>query len=352
MVEGGDDASRRATKPVPREFCKGVIMDNNITVYAASVGHSVWFSHDLGETWNRADTHTGGIYNESRCWCLSMHPDRPGEVLSGTDQGVYRWDPKAERWNHVPSPMDGMHILQMIQAPHDPDIIFAGTRPAEVFRSADGGTTWERCQLQNQTECPVINTPRVTSLHFDPKERDTVWATIEIDATHRSTDGGETWEKLGDGLLTEDVHNLVFIDELGQRRVLASTEEGLHRSDDNGKTFYPMETPEAPYPYFRFMARRPDGGGVIFLSVGDKPSGEVGFLLRSRDYGESWERVELPARVNSTIWWIATNPSDPNLIFFCTIMGQIFRSVDGGETWEKMERELSELRMIAWQPAA
>ena len=104
----------------------------DVTAYAASVGHSTWFSHDLGETWNRAHTTSGGIYNESRCWCLSVHPDRPGEVLSGTDLGVYRWDPTASRWDHISSPMDGLHILQMAQAPHDPDIIFAGTRPAEM----------------------------------------------------------------------------------------------------------------------------------------------------------------------------------------------------------------------------
>jgi hypothetical protein len=40
------------------------------------------------------------------------------------------------------------------------------------------------------------------------------------------------------------------------------------------------------------------------------------------------------------------------LIFCCTIMGQIFRSTDGGESWTKMKRELGELRMIGWAPAA
>ena len=38
----------------------------DVTAYAASIGHSIWFSHDLGESWNRAATPTGGIYNESR----------------------------------------------------------------------------------------------------------------------------------------------------------------------------------------------------------------------------------------------------------------------------------------------
>ena len=88
----------------------------NVTAYAASVGHSVWFSHDLGETWNRAFTPTGGIYNESRAWCVATHPARPGDVLAGTDLGVYRWTVAADRWEHLPSPMDGLHILQIARS--------------------------------------------------------------------------------------------------------------------------------------------------------------------------------------------------------------------------------------------
>lgn len=322
----------------------------DITAYAASVGHSVWFSHDVGESWNRAHTTNGGIYNESRCWCVSTHPDRPGEVLSGTDQGVFRWNPRAERWFYLPSPMDDMHILQIAQSPDNPDVIFAGTRPAALFRSTDGGRSWTKCDLHNAPTCWFINIPRVTSIQFDPKDSDTIWVTIEIDAIYRSTDGGETWQRLGEGLLTDDTHNLVIVDELGDRRVLCSTEEGLHRSDDNGATFYPVPVPQAPWPYFRCMAARADRSGVLFLSVGDKPSGETGLLLRSRDWGETWEDAGLPNPVNSTIWWIGTNKADPMLIFCCTIMGQIFRSTDGGESWKKMDRELGELRMIAWAP--
>ena len=99
----------------------------DVVAYAASVGHSVWFSDDVGETWNRANTTTGGIYNESRCWCVSAHPAEPGRVLSGTDLGVHRWNPDAARWTHVASPMDGLHILQMAQHPDDPGFIVAGT---------------------------------------------------------------------------------------------------------------------------------------------------------------------------------------------------------------------------------
>ena len=321
-----------------------------VTAYAASIGHSVWFSHDLGETWNRAFTPTGGVYNESRAWCVDVHADRPGEAMAGTDVGLYRWTSKARRWVHIPSPMDGLHILQVGQSPHDPDTIYAGTRPAMIFKSTDNGQSWTRCEMGNDAECDFINTPRVTSIHFDPIERDTVWVTVEIDGVFRTRDGGATWEKLNNGLRSPDTHNLVFFDD-DRRIILCSTEEGLHRSDDNGGIWRHIEVPQAPWPYFRCIRKRADNSGIVFLSVGDKPSGEKGMLLRSRDRGATWETVDLPATPNTTIWWIATNPADPMLIFVCTIFGQIFRSTDGGESWVKLKRELGELRMIAWQSA-
>ena len=321
-----------------------------ITAYAATVGHSVWFSHDLGVSWNRAHTPTGGIYNESRCWSLAVHPDRPGEVLSGTDLGVYRWVPSDACWNYVPSPMDDLHIQQIAQAPHDADIIFAGTRPAEIYRSLDGGASWTRCDLGNAKECDFINTPRVTSIQFDPVQNETVWVTIEIDGVFKTDDLGISRQKCNGGLLTDDTHNLVVFDNgTNGRRVWCSTEEGLYRSTDNGAHWTPHEIPGAPWRYIRCIQRRADDSGVMFLSVGDKPSGETGMLMRSRDFGETWEDAGLPGHVNSTIWWIATSPADPNLIFCHTILGQIFRSTDGGESWEKMQRELGEIRMMAWQ---
>ena len=321
-----------------------------VRAYAASIGHSVWFSEDLGEHWLRAPTNIGGIYNESRCWCVATHPARPGEVLAGTDQGLYRWSPGERRWTHLPSPMDDLQILQVAQAPHDPDFIVAGCRPHEVFISEDGGLRWRRCRISERVQAEFINTPRVTSIQFDPRDRDCIWITIEIDGIFRSDDRGATWRKLNEGLRTDDTHNLIVFDDLGARRVLCSTELGLHRSDDNGENWHHVPIPAAPHEYYRCMARRADASGVFFLSIGDRPSGTEGFLFRSRDFGETWEEVPLHPKVNSTIWWIATNPADPMLVFFCTIMGQIWRSRDGGETFDKMGRELGELRQVAWAP--
>jgi photosystem II stability/assembly factor-like uncharacterized protein len=320
-----------------------------VTAYAATM-QAVWFSHDLGETWNRPPTPTGGFYNEARCWAISSHPNRPGEFLAGTDQGLYRWLHNTQCWNYIPSPMDDLHILQIAQSPADADFIVCGTRPGEIFISDDAGISWHRSKLNAAVECWFINTPRITSIQFDPLDNDAIWITVEIDGVYRSTDKGKTWEPLVDGLRDNDTHNVVFLDHDGGRSILCSTEAGLHKSKDEGKSWNYVEVPEAPWPYFRCLDLKKDNSGTIFASIGHLPSGDIGMLLISRDRGETWVKAAVPEPVNSTIWWIGSNAADANLIFLCTIFGQIFRSQDGGETWEKMQRELGEIRMIGWAP--
>nr|WP_281719408.1 hypothetical protein [Nitrosomonas nitrosa] len=320
--------------------------------YAATM-QAVWFSRDEGVSWSRLSTPIGGFYNEARCWAVATHAQRPGELLAGTDQGLYRYSEASRRFDYIPSPMDDLHILQIAQHPSDPDFIVCGTRPGEIFISEDNGDSWRRSNLNAGTECWFINTTRITSIHFDPKASDTIWITIEIDGVFRSTDRGRSWSRLVDGLADCDTHDLVFVDREGaSRTIFCSTEAGLHRSTDNARTWTRVSVPGeiAPWPYWRSIKYRADEKGVMLASVGDKPSGETGVLLISRDFGQTWAQSRLSEPVNSTIWSIATNPADPNLLFFVTIFGQIYRSRDGGESWEKMKRELGEIRMVAWGP--
>ena len=317
--------------------------------YAATM-QSVWFSDDEGQHWNRLLTPTGGFYNEARCWAVHVHPDRPGEVLAGTDQGLYRYREETGRFDYIPSPMDSLHILQIARDPRDPDFIVCGTRPGEVFISEDNGESWLRSNFDASTECWFINTSRVTSIHFDPRDQDTIWVTVEIDGVFRSDDRGRTWRLLVDGLHDNDTHDLVFRDKDGNRTVLCSTEEGVHRSGDNGESWQQIEIPESPWMYFRSLKQPCENSDTVIASVGDKPSGEAGIFLISHDFGETWTRSRMSHEANSTLWTIGTNAADTSLLFAATIFGQIFRSTDGGESWRKMPRELGEIRNITWAP--
>jgi photosystem II stability/assembly factor-like uncharacterized protein len=60
--------------------------------------------------------------------------------------------------------------------------------------------------------------------------------------------------------------------------------------------------------------------------------------------------VKLPGEVESSVYFLATDPSDPNLIFAATALGQLYRSSDGGEHWTALKRRLGEIRALLWVP--
>ena len=320
----------------------------SVLLCVGTAGMSVWFSRDLGETWTRPYIESG-LYLEARVWALSAHPARPGEVFAGTDSGIYRWSEATRLWTHLPSPLDGLHVWSLVQSPDDPDVLLAGTHPAGIWRSTDGARSWTPCAARFAETCVFLGRPRVTQILYDPLQRETVWAGVEIDGVHRSTDGGRTWAKIGQGLLSDDIHGVAVVPEDGRRRLFATTNKGLHLSLDDGAT-WTMQPLDSPWQYTRTIVPRADGEGTVFLTNGDGPPGSTGRLLRSADRGRSWQDARLPGALNSTPWTIATHPADASLMFVCSNLGQLFRSTDGGASWTRLAREFGEVRSTLWQP--
>jgi photosystem II stability/assembly factor-like uncharacterized protein len=148
---------------------------------------------------------------------------------------------------------------------------------------------------------------------------------------------------------TEDIHGM-SVESNGSRRVFAATDRGIYLSDDDGES-WELQSVDSPSKYMRAVAPRADHSGVVFLTNGEGPPGSWGRLMRSRDNGKAWERVELPGEVESTMWSIAANPADPKLLFASSCLGQLYRSTDGGETWTGLKRRLCEIRHVMWLPS-
>ncbi len=319
-----------------------------IHVYAGTAGHSAWFSENAGITWTHPNSHSG-MYLEARVWCFAMHPKTATTLYAGTDMGLFRWDEVAARWTLVPSPMQD--IWAIAQDPADPRVLIAGTRPAALYRSTNAGDTWTQLATPGICEFSEINMgpTRVTQILFDPYAADTLWASVEIGGLYRSTDRGKTWTFLDRGLVSGDVHGIAIVQKPGaSATILCTTNRGLHRSEDQGEswTFQPLDS---PWQYTRAVVPRLDHSGIVFLTNGNGPPGSTGKLLRSRDYGVTWEDARLPGMLNSTPWCVAMHPSDPNRMFCATNLGQVFMSNDGGETWSRLPHEFGEIRALAWR---
>jgi photosystem II stability/assembly factor-like uncharacterized protein len=253
------------------------------------------------------------------------------------------------KWERVGVQGEVPTIWSLALDPMDPQTLFAGTRPAGVYRSRDGGQRWEKLTIDIAKECS-IGTPFVTGVMVDPDDHGTVWAGVEIDGVFRSLDGGDTWTHVENGLYDPDIHAMA-VGATTPRRVYASTAREMFVSVDVGQTWRPLGVKAKwPLPYARGMVVKADDPQVLFAGCGETTTGEQGYVLRSNDVGETWETLHLPTLANSTIWGLATHPAEANRILAYSLFGQVYVSDDAGDSWRKIAREFGEIRAAAWLP--
>ena len=319
-------------------------------LYIATNGLGVWVSGDLGDSLVRMNSRTG-MYSGYHIWALASDPSDPNILLAGTNGGLYRLDRRQQMWSHVPSPMDQRFKVTAIAfSPQNPDVILAGTQFAALYRSDDHGRSWRMLDLDLPEICPGnMAQSRFTHILFDPDDGKLGWAGVELDHVWRTTDSGLNWHKVTKGLASGDIHGLAVVNGR-RRRVFASTDRGLHASEDDGESWQ-LHVLDSPSNYTRAVVPRAGDDGVVFVTNGDGPPGSWGRLYRSRDRGEHWERAALPGDVDSSLWSIATNAADPKLMFASACLGQIYRSSDGGESWVALKRRLGEIRHVMWLPS-
>ena len=326
-------------------------MASNTVVYAGTTGQGVWRSLDNGETFQRRSV---GMFMEAEVRALAVHPTEPATLFAGTDAGIFRTVDGGERWTRLTAPFDpgngwpvGVAIWSILIHPRTPETIFVGTCPSGLYRSRDGGDSWEKLNAALTVECPPIQFSRVTCLRADPNDDETIWAGVEIDGVWRSRDRGDSWTRLSQGLSSADIHDLALFP--GQPSVvLASTNNDLNFSRDAGESWQPQAVKgQFPFAYCRGMIAKSDDPNTLLLGNGNGPPGTAGALQVSHDGGRTWTQAELPVPPNSTIWTFATNAGDPNLMFCASINGYVYRSADGAATWTKCAHEFGEVRSLA-----
>jgi photosystem II stability/assembly factor-like uncharacterized protein len=321
-------------------------------VYVGCIGQGVFRSTDSGDTFGRACD--GMAFVECHVRALTAHPMRPQTLFVGSEQGLHRSDDGAGSWTKLSLPLAGIQVWSLWQSAAQPELMLTGTCPPRLFRSQDGGQSWTEPEYRMERDCARIQFNRVTTLAGDPTDPAALWAGVEIDGVHRSRDGGRTWQPVGTGLTSRDIHGLVVIPARAgrPRRLVATTNRDLNVSDDDGDSWRPGHIDRVlPWAYCRALTQKVGRPDVLFLGNGDGPPGCAGALARSHDGGDSWERLTLPCPANSTVWNFAVHPADPETIYASTVSGQVFRTFNGGDSWEKLGREFGEIRALAWTPA-
>lgn len=319
-------------------------------LYVGTVGEGLWRSTDGRERWERL---RNGLLSECEVRSLAIDPADAGRIYAGTNEGVFISDNGGDRWSSVGPPLDDLVVWSLSISPRSPSTLLAGTRPARIYRSDDRGATWRRlvAHIEELSANPALRYNRVTLARFDPVDPDRVWAGVEIGGVLTSPDGGKTWESRCNGLSSLDIHGLAIVPG-AVRRLVASTNNDLNVSVDEGRTWTPQQVGnQFEWPYCRGLVASPAQPTTLYVGNGDGPPGSAGAAWRSTDSGQTWHKLPLPGTLNSTVWDFATHPADPARIYAYTVSGQVFVSSDSGARWRKLSREFGEIRALSWAPA-
>src|SRR5262249_30325108 len=121
-------------------------------LYAGTVGQGVWRSRDDGETFARCSE---GMFTEAEVRALAAHPTASRTLYAGADAGLSRTEDGGDHWSRLETPFDpgngwqaGTVLWSLRIHPTQPDTLFVGTCPPGLFRSQNGGQTWEKLNVE------------------------------------------------------------------------------------------------------------------------------------------------------------------------------------------------------------
>jgi photosystem II stability/assembly factor-like uncharacterized protein len=310
-------------------------------LYAGTIGQGVHRSRDGGEHWEAMNF---GLPPHGDVRALAVHPEEHGLLFAGTDHGCFRSLDDGLSWKPIRAIDETIEVWSLYICPQDPHLMFAGTRPARLYGSRDGGQSWAQLSLELPT------TTRVTGIAVDPEDTDTVYLGIEVGGLLRSVDGGRRWETINEGLSDPDVHCLC-VSASSPPTLHVATASDIFRSNDWGEHWQALRLKDRlPMTYFRAILVAPDNQDVLYATSGVAPFGEEGALYRSTDMGETWKRFDEDIPLQSTLWTVTVNPLQPRHIFAGTLCGQFLRTYDGGRTWQEFSTGFEDLRVLVCVP--
>ena len=218
-------------------------------------------------------------------------------VLAGTTKGLYRSDDSGQTWRAANDGLTQRHLRWLAFHPDDPALAFAGTEPASIFVSRDGGGAWRECpevgQLRDKHRWFLPYSPRAGCVRGFAVHGARVYAAVEVGGVLRSDDGGQAWRLAGgsDGspdlegppepLIYPDVHS-IHVHPSSADRVFAPTGGGFYRSADGGQTWACLYD-----CYCRAVWVDPADPAHLVLGPADGVDAN-GRIEQTRDGGRTW----------------------------------------------------------------
>ena len=210
--------------------------------------------------------------------------------------------------------------------------MYVGSEPAAIFRSLDGGETWEECAgFRAVPESggwffhAETRYSHVRDLRMAPHDPDRLYAGIEVGGVVRSHNGAESWQQ-SQGT-DPDIH-FINLSAAEPQRVYIATASGPYRSDDEGQR-WELINDGLQRPYTLHITSAPDEADLVLVSVSSNAGRQNPQLYLSTNGGREWHLVEA---IGSDDMVVAMDwdPGDSRRIYAATDGGGIFCSSDRG----------------------
>ena len=326
------------------------------TFYMGSTGGGIWKTLDAGENWENV---SDGFIQAGSIGAIAVAKSDPNVIYVGTGSacprgnispgvGVYKSTDGGDTWKHVGLAEAGQ-VARVRVHPQDSNLfyvavlgnIFGPNQERGVFRSRDGGKSFKKVLYLSDETGAVdlvmdINNPRVLYAAMWAA-RQKPWDFVsggEEGGLYKTTDGGDSWERLGRGLPTGLVGRIgVTVSPANSKRVWAviEAEEGaLYRSDNAGKTWYAVNSEgklrrRASY-YMHIYADPVDEDTVYVLNT---------LLYKSLDGGSTFSVIPVGHGDCHDLW---LNPNNPKIMIQANDGGAHI-SLTGGNTWSALDNQ-------------
>ncbi len=272
--------------------------------------------------------------------------------------GTHQW------YDGTPHPWEFKRVWHLEPSLSDPDTVYAGVEDAALFRSTDGAHTWQelaglRGHHSGPQWQPGAGGMCLHTIILDPNNPERMFIAISAAGVFRTGDGGKTWEPINRGLRSQNLPNQEA--EVGHcvHRI------AMHRSrpsvlfmqkhwdvmrSDNGGDSWQEVSGNLPTDFgftIDVHAHEPETIYVVPIKSDSEhypPDGKLR-VYRSRTGGYEWEALTkgLPQRncyVDVLRDAMAVDSLDPCGIYFGTTGGQVYASADAGGSWAPIVRDL------------
>jgi photosystem II stability/assembly factor-like uncharacterized protein len=299
-----------------------------------------------------------------------------GQIIQRSDDGGQTWEavgnkfeyegtPGTHQWyDGTPHPWEFKRVWHLEPSPTDPDTVYAGVEDAALFKTMDGGQTWqELAGLRGHGTGPQWQPGAgglcLHTILLDKNNPDRIFIAISAAGTFRSDDRGKTWKPITRGLKSEflpeqeaEVGHCVHRITMHPSRpdvLFMQKHWDVMRSDNAGESWYEVSG-NLPSD-FGFVvdvhAHEPDTIYVLPIKSDSEhypPEGKLR-VYRSRTGGREWEALTkgLPQSdcyVNVLRDAMAVDSLDSCGVYFGTTGGQVYVSPDAGDNWSPIVENL------------